>query len=331
MNISVFLISTPSQAFFLDKAGEVIEPKSVLIITTITKAKKESILKYLNKYNWSDIIHWKIPHPGKKSEYWKLALIQLRCLKFVALNKSKIDKIFIGSYANIFHKNLIGYFPENVKINLIYDGLQVLAVSENRQKDNGKFKSLPLLYRLLCYRNIKVQNLTYVTPFKFNIPSNDSIEVFQMDKNRGRVKYDQEKIYFIGQPLENIKAVTQEYYLETLDKFITQKESKKVFYIPHPRESESKIELISKMCEIFRPGKVFEEYYIEAEDRPRIVASFYSSVLLNLYAIDENINLISIHIPFSQLLNPRFKEILKPVYSFFDEISGNRFQIIFLS
>jgi len=329
MNISVFLISTTSQAFFLDQARK-IEPDSVLIITTSTKKKKDAILEYLSKYKWARVIFWKIPHSKKKLEYWKVGMIQLECLKFVLFNKSKIDRIFIGSYANIFHKNFISYFTNGTKINLIYDGLQVLAVSENRMNSRGEFKTLPFLYKLLFFKNTPVRSLNYLVPFNFKIPINDSIEVFQIDqKVAGR--YDQKLIYFIGQPLESIKAVSEDYYLRTLKKFVKGSIGKNVFYIPHPREKRAKIEAIANICEVFAPGKVFEEYFLETIDRPLNVASFYSSVLLNLYAIDKNVNLISISIPYDKLLHPRFENILKPIYRSFGEISEERFQIINLS
>lgn len=329
MGISVFIISTPSQAFFLDKAG-IIQQGSILITTTKEKINEVAILNYLGKYNWSNINHWQIPRSSKKSEYYKILLIQLTCLKFVILNKSRIDSIFIGSYANIYHKNLVSYFPEKTQLNLVYDGLQVLAVIDNRRNNLEKFKNLPLLHRLLFYRNSKIQRLNYVVPFYFKPPKTDSIDVFQISTCK-QSKYDEKRIFFIGQPLEEIKAISQDYYLTTLRKFIALYETKKVYYVPHPREKQSKVDKISDICEIYRPGKVFEEFYLEATEKPLYVVSFYSSVLLNLFAIDQKVNLISLQIPFEELKNPRFKKIIEPVYRFFNEISCKRFRLINLN
>lgn len=326
MSHSVFIISTASQAFFLDKAN-IIDPKSILITTTSDKNKSDKILDYLSEYDWFRIFHWQIPKSANKIEYWKIVMIQILTVLFKIRFRNKINEIYIGSYANLYHKNFASHFPNLKHYNLIYDGLQVLSLNDNRINSKKKFKELPVLYKILGYRNPDLKSLKYIVPFEFEVSEPDSIEVFNIEQNETST-YDYECIYFIGQPLEKIKAVSPEFYLDHLKKFISENPDKKVFYIPHPRELKDKLNQIAKFCNILNPNKVFEEYFLKLKKKPSTIVSFYSSVLVNILAIDKNVKIISIQIPESALVHPRFKKHLEPIYTVFKNISEERFQVI---
>ena len=117
---SIFLISTPSQALFLYHNHNVAE-NSILIITAAEKDIK-TIFETLEQLGWQRILVWHIPGGNDISSYYRIIRLRFK-IRRLKKNCINIEKVFLGSFNNIYHKAVAAEFEKRAQIFLLYDGL----------------------------------------------------------------------------------------------------------------------------------------------------------------------------------------------------------------
>lgn len=323
---SIFLISTPSQALVLYHNNSFVE-NSILIITAASAEGIKNILKVLEHICWHKVLVWYIPGGNDINSYYRI--IRLR-FKIWILRRAypNIENVFLGSFNNIYHKAVAAEFEKRVQIFLLYDGLQVITVSDYRLGNVRYTKKYPKFHQLLGYRTPNFKMVHYITPFPLNVKENDSITVKDIAhpdfKNK---KVLDKEIFFIGQPLVEVKFISKKDYLKFLKLIINEHPNSRVTYIPHPREASENLRDISEITQVQRCDMVFENFYKGLKAVPAKIISFYSSVLLNLYYFGAEIELISYEIPKGRILSDRYIQNIKPVYNFFRNIPASNFKL----
>lgn len=323
---SVFLISTASQALFLYHNRTVVE-NSILIITAASKKDINNIFKTLKPLGWQRTLVWHIPGGNNISSYWRIIKLRFKIWRLKE-TYTNIEKVFLGSFNNIYHKAVAAEFEKKAKIFLLYDGLQVITVSDYRLGNVRYTKKYPKFHELLGYKTPNFEMVHYVTPFPLNVKEDDSITVkdiaHQDYKNKEVLEND---IFFIGQPLVEVNFVSKQDYLKFLKLIINDYSHSHFTYIPHPRETNENLQEISAITRVQRYDVIFEEFYKNSEVVPGKIISFYSSVLLNLYYFGAETELISYEIPHGSILSARYIQNINPVYNFFRNIQGSNFKM----
>lgn len=322
---SVFLISTPSQAFFLSLTPELVND-SILILTVKDEEDALKILNYVGGLRWGKILRWFIPRNNSRVEYFKFLKLRFQIEKF-KYTHSNVKEIYFGSYVNQYHRSLLAELEKKGKLFLLYDGLQIISTVYTRT-DNSRREKYPKLMRLMGFRSPELRSLSYVTPISLRIPERDSLHLIKSAEGFHAKYYDPETIYFIGQPISGIGVLKKGFYLETLKKLKRLYKNKRLIYVPHPREKEGDLLLIKDIAEILKPETVFEQYFILSTRFPHRVISFYSSVLLNLLFLRAESEIVALKIPESEIKLKDFALRVEPIYKYFETIEAENFKVM---
>lgn len=324
MSKSLFLLSTPSQAFFLSHTPHLVKD-SFLVITIKKEEEAKKILHNIGHLNWKKIEIWYTVKKRNEPEALHLLKLRLRILWFKMRNR-KFEKVFIGSYVNIVHLSLLAEYEKNSKTFLLYDGLQMISTNLLRNKSKGKYvKKYPKPYEKLYFKKPTIHSLTYVSPLDLKVQGEDSLFLIKNTTvSEGKEKKDK-VIFFIGQPLSGIGLITEEFYLESLQKFKRRFPDYTIFYFPHPREEDHMLASIRDIFEVKVNNVVFEEYFLALPNPPGTVASFYSSVLTNLIFFKTGSKIISLEIPPEEI--NRYKSKIASVYKYFHAMENEDFKV----
>ena len=205
----------------------------------------------------------------------------------------------------------------------------MISAAHFRKNDLPLIQEHPSLMRLLGFKKPQLGTLNYVSPVSLNLPDNDSLYLIKSSKNLKRKTYDPNVVYFIGQPISNIAVgvVDLNFYLETLDNLVKHHANKEIIYVAHPRENDQMLESIGHIMKIKKMNTIFEKHFLMSDRIPGTIYSLYSSVLLNLIFLGAESKIISIRIPDSEMLGT-YKEKIKPVYNYFENISSQNFSLI---
>lgn len=323
---SVFLISTASQAFFLSLTPELVKG-SVLILTVKREKDSREILKYLKKLNWSEIYTWFIPLNDTKLEYLKFLSIKFKIYQLKKAHQN-FENIYFGSYLNQYHLSLLAEYEGKSNFFLLYDGLQIISIAHLRKDGNSHIQKHPPLMRLLGFKRPKIKSLGYVSPIKLDVFHNDTIQLIKGTGVKSEKEYDENLIFFIGQPLTNIGLLEEQFYINTLEKLNSHFKGKTMVYVSHPREGKHILEVISNFMLVTKNDTIFEEYYMYSKKFPYKVISFYSSVLLNLVYLKARSEIIAIKLPSSEIKIKSAKQKIEAVYTYFEGISEKNFRLL---
>ncbi|MGY5850476.1 hypothetical protein [Salegentibacter sp. F14] len=329
MSKSLFILSTPSQAFFLSLTANLVPKDSILVLTVKKKEKEGEMLRYLNHLNWGKILIWYIPCGNSNSEYLKVISFKVNLIKLKLKNRN-IQNVFFGSYLNIYHLSIVAEFEKGRNLCLLYDGLQIISVAKARNTGDFELINYPLLHRLLGFNKPKLESIKYITPVPlYEIGNNDSYVVIKRESELKKKKeIDDQLIYFIGQPLPNIGVISKEFYLEKINQLSKKFPNKSLVYIPHPREDSEIVKIIGDRFKIIKFNNIFEKEYIAAKIVPEKICSFYSSVLLNLLFLNSESEVIALNIPESEIKHKQLRGHINNIYKYFDDIELEKFSII---
>lgn len=323
---SLFVVSTPAQAFFLSLAPQLIEDKSVLILTVKKKKEEQDILKHLHSFSWQKIYIWYLPTSNSKQQYIKIISIRIK-LFWLKINLSDIEKIYFGSYTNTYHLSIAAEFKGSNKF-LLYDGMQMISVAELRSEGETKLEKYPLLHRILGYKLPHLNAINYISPIVLKeLAATDSLYLIKNSVKIEEKKYNENKCYFIGNNLPGIGIVSKEFYLNTLIRLKEEYANKEIIYIAHPREDDSILPIIGKIFPVLRLDEILEEHFLSSTEFPGRVFSFCSSVLVNLIFLDTKSKLIAITIPASKIEKENYIKPLLSLQSYFEQISNKNFSV----
>ncbi|UZH55519.1 hypothetical protein JRG66_01070 [Salinimicrobium tongyeongense] len=327
---SLFLLSTVPQAFFLGYSPHLVK-NATLIITVRTQTEAEKIRDEVGHLPWADINTWYLPHNNGLSAYLKIVSIRWKIIK-LKTKKSHYDKIYIGSYVNLIHLSVLGEYEDRSKLFLLYDGLQMVVNNfDRKQKEVESVMQFPHFFGLLRFKRPRILSLTFVTPLPLNVGPMDSIQYISSSISLDSKIAKKNVIHFLGQPLPAFDIVSTNFYLESLEKIKKLYRGSKIIYFPHPREEESILQDIAIIFEVRKQNRVYEDYYMNLEEVPGKIISFYSSVLVNLFYFNSKSELISIYIPQKEIYNHKNKEHLAKIYNYFENISKEDFTLLKLS
>ena len=224
------------------------------------------------------------------SDVLKLLFYRIRFL-FTA----NIDYVFIGNYESRFFKLILRQFQRE-KIVLLDDGTQTISIQ--KQFSDNNFYDIFSMYDLKPY---KEQN---IYPNSFN-----------MVKNTVNTKITDNYILFFGTKLYEEGIINKEHYINLMNKISQYFKDKKILYVTHRGEEESKLEQIGLLQNITvtsfdYPVELFGFYN---NNLPEYTASFYSAALYSMYKIYE-VKALSFYFNFK---NFKLESNINNVYNYY--------------
>lgn len=326
--MKLFILSTPSQAFFLSKTSNIIDENSVLLITKNKEEVDKKIIAQLHEFTWANILVWDVIGIENPASYYKIFLFRIK-IALLKRKYSKIKELYIGSYDNLFHLGLAAAFENKARLYLLYDGLQMVTVAGKRLKNIQKsLRPYSKIFNWAGFKLPSLKSISYTSPLNFKIPEFDHIIKIKGCSNK-TVLLEEKQIYFAGQPLVDMGVLTIETYIKKLRLFKVQFYDYDIIYIPHPKESNVVKNEISKIFKIGYFNTIFEEEYLKAIYFAKIIASFYSSVLINLlYLAGENLDILAIQLNDSEILIPSNRKTISSIYDYFHSNETTNFKVV---
>lgn len=325
--MNLFVISTPSQAFFLSKTPQYIDKSSILLITKNKVGDKEKILYYLQKYPWRKIITLDVIGIDKIEKYYKIFFFSIYVKFLFGIKFRNIKNCFIGSYHNLFHLGLAGMLEKKARIYLLYDGLQMLTVANARIENSSHVRLQTKIFNLAGLRSPVLDSITFISPVNFKISCRDKMVLIKPEPyNYPKLK--ENSIYFVGQPLVDGGIVSFEVYMSRLIQLKDKFKDSKIIYVPHPGESREMLRKIELHLETQKFDLIFEQIYISSNFFPGTVISFYSSVLINFCYLKAETELYYIEILPSEILKTKVVTNISRIYSFFKEVKNEKFKML---
>ncbi len=326
--MKLFVISTPAQAFFLSKSKNLIDENSVLLITLTRRSLLKNMLAYLEKFPWKEIIVNDLVGFEKRKGYYKVFLFQTKMRFWLKRKFKQIDRLYIGSYDNQFHLGLAGLLENKAEIYLLYDGLQMTRVCEDRKASVPKsIKGFSKLFRWANFKVPKLRTITFISPFHLNVPAFDKlikIEFSHLPKPR----LIENMVYFAGQPFIDEGTLSEGSYLSKLHYVQSFFGDKKIVYVPHPKESAHSVGLVREHFEIVRFDNILEEVFLNSKEFPKTVASFNSSILINLTYLSEEVELFAVEIHAKELTRPAYIKSFPMAYAYFRSMAPDRLKVL---
>ena len=158
MKYNLYILSTPSQAFFLSKMPELIR-NGVLVLTVTNKDFANRILKYLDNYSWKTIHIIIVPSNDNKNNRSRLIFFRV-WLWYFKLKYSGFEAVHFGSYSNLFQLSILSEYENLAESYLLYDGTQILAVAKNRMDLNHKIRRFPKSFIFLNFKLLHSEGLS---------------------------------------------------------------------------------------------------------------------------------------------------------------------------
>lgn len=325
MGKNLFIISTPSQAFFLRQSPEFIE-NAVLVLTVPDAVQEKKILYYLREFDWQSVYILKRTRAGFSSYSY---ILYFRIWLFLFKKKYPFfKKIFIGSYNNHHHTAIVGEYEDKAQIYLLSDGMQMIAVSTLRKSGENSVREFPSFFRLLKFRHPGIVHLNFISPMEIEVGEWDRVYLLDKRNNNLTPKLRKDLIYFAGQPLSEMGILSTEFYLSSLRELQSLYAEKKIIYLPHPTERSENLSEIGEMMEIKVLPHIFEEEYLSSKEFPATVVSFYSSVLINLCFMQAEVDLIAVSIPDEEIIPRDLVPKIKIIYNFLENLDVGNLKII---
>lgn len=249
-------------------------------------------------------------------------------LKFGILFKmmpDSYDTVFISNYTHYIQHQIVKHVKYH-NIILLHDGVLTLHINELRKSGkvfDGRSTSKHLMK---LFPPPRIEKLTFYTPFSFKTHNEDAVVPFSyggvLKKRHGR------EAHFIGSPLVQNKMIDQDYF----DRLIGLLSAKfdNLIYIAHPKELDHTLAKIRNYVEVIRFDKNYEEQLAESDELPHTIVSFFSSVLLNLFSVYEDVSFVSILLPVEQYQTAQMgkdEQIVK-LYKYIASISSPNFQVV---
>jgi hypothetical protein len=136
-------------------------------------------------------------------------------------------------------------------------------------------------------------------------------------------------VFFLGQSLIEDKWIEKKVYFEYLKKVRSSFAGKDLFYIPHPRESCETVSYIENSIgfKIRRIDLPIEYHIALNDDKPKVLASFFCSALVNCLIIYEHLlKSKAFYIdPRHILIN---SDLVRDIYQYFSSKVNQNFEIV---
>lgn len=232
-------------------------------------------------------------------------------------NNIHFDKIFIGDYRDGLSAHISNIINSN-SLYILDDGL---ATVTNKNNNINFYLSIKYIFKLLVSKFRYSKNIT--KDYKnFTIFSNfikDSIgHNFNHIKNEKICKINKDEIYIIGSPVVEDGIIEKDEYLKLITRIVNKFIEKKIVYVEHRREEREKLVDLDnyKYLDIKNFGIPIEVYFLENGIKPINIASLYSTALITLSLIFDDLECFYIELPFDKI--KKNKKEIKIVYKILD-------------
>jgi len=367
--MNAFLIASPLQLLNAIEAKHFFKftNNHLIIILGLGYAKEIEVYeRIISKEDWDTVNYVKICIDIYKSQsrllggrlsrkienYWNTyrRYLNRRKLDKIAKSLSAVDNIILGNYleygelyfrhfANtLAHKNLY----------LVDDGTDVLQINEERKKKiSTTFLSEQNIHNLSLWKRMKrnvreafvewdnkeADKLIFFTAYDIEVRGGDQVVRNEYSHLRKQIAHlvHSDDVLFLGQSLIEDKWIKKEIYFDYLKKVRSYFAEKELFYIPHPRESCETVKYIEDSIgfKIKRADLPIEYYIALKGDKPKVLASFFCSALVNCLIIyEQHFKIKAFYIdPRHILINP---DLIRDIYQYFSSKVNQNFEIVML-
>jgi len=285
--MNLFIVAGPLHIINAIEAIEYFSSKNniLLILYTGNSHQLSQMKRLLHFYKWDRIIYF--PLPMKKID--KIFFVKRVNSILKKIEIKSISNIFVGEYRSDHVNHIVNIFNYK-KVYLLDDGLAQLYYHKEINNIPYRVKLRQLFYRFISYR-LKPIDYTFFTIY--NIPNVKIIKNrYTFFKRYISSKKVENIVYFIGQPLVELKIINQKEYIELLSKIRDRYRGVEFIYILHRREKKENIEKASldlnfKYQEFDNP---IEIEMLQRDTIPKYFATFYSSAIVTLPSFIEKSN-----------------------------------------
>lgn len=271
-------------------------------------------------------------------------LVKRRRIDRLCKSLGPVENLLLGNYLNDYdlHMRHVANKIRFDKLYLLDVGTDTLRISSQRVRDNSnlslhamngghnpfdraasngmsiaqRIKS-QLRRSLIDWNDAGVSSLTYFTSYDLETSGNDHIVRNDYSYLRSLIRNAQcsDEILFIGQPVVDQEYLTLDTYLDHMRRVKAYFLGKQLFYVPHPREAEKYVEMVSEQI-----GIAIKRFDVSIENaitfgakRPGGIAAFFSSAIVNFSAMfGDTIEITSFYLPEQHLLKD--KAIVENIY-----------------
>ncbi len=282
---SVFLIESPLQLFNAIEAKNFFKLKKCKLIVVYSQNVYNNLQidQLLNFYLEWDSVHKITPASRKR---FKVLTVKKIINELSLIAKEKFHYVFIGDYRPEFMLHFCNISKYN-KLVILDDGTATIDIMKDYLCLKKKNKIKPLLKSILLGFNLKDKK----DLFFFSIYKNSLLEN-QIIKNNytyfksviDGFKFNKNSVIFLGSKIVELNVISQEKYLMYLSNLKNKFGEKKITYIPHRHESDTKLKVINQTLNIniVRSDSIIEFYLVNNKELPYAVTGFFCSALLNL-------------------------------------------------
>lgn len=352
---NIFLIKTPLQLLNAVEAKHKFNLKSddcALIIMGDRKSQPQ-ILSLANAMDeWGKVIilntvnlFYGDPFESKgctesdnqpTSAFLSKSFFNVRRLNRISKYLGSVENIFIGYARYVYMRHFVNTTPHK-KTFLLDDGNATIKLAKERREGlgspvyHGFLKKLKIFFKryLQGVKDGSRDSLCFFTVYDVIPGKNDEViknDFEYIKSNLGALETTND-VYFLGSPLCEAGIMSQESYLNHIQRVKDFYKNKILIYIAHRRESS---ESLNKIKQDLNINVVLYDYPIEYQlamigPRPAILASFISSALLNCsYIFGEGLDVVAFKMDLEG--NPR-KDEIESVYDSYVASENMNFHI----
>ena len=304
---AIFIIESPLQLLNAIEAYYHFQLTDAILVIIYNENNKNTL--QINKLAKSNKIWRKIikifPQKYKYLKFRTTKNITKTILKKKKYFKS-LDYLFLGDSRPDFMKHLGNTITANALV-LLDDGTATIELMNSychKKQDNLKLFIKHITKKYLL--NLKIETLNNIKFFTvYNNPFlKESIitNTYSHLKNTQLVqkKVNPNIVYFLGSNIVESNSISFDAYLYYLQKVESYFKNKNIYYLPHRRESEKKLALLTERLNftITKPDTIIEFYLINnVSVLPGTITGFLCSALINLkYIFEDQISILSFFI-----------------------------------
>ncbi|HFU75314.1 MAG TPA: hypothetical protein ENK91_09050 [Bacteroidetes bacterium] len=311
---NLFIVSSPLQVMNAIEAVEHFKTQNniLLILSTENTNQLTQMNQLLTFIDWFRVEYISpLTYKGINRFFFpRLISHQLKDIK-----NYKIDKLFVGDYRSEHLNHIVNYF-QHKDVYLLDDGLNQLSYHKYILTPSYKLRIRRFIYKAFFYKLSKVK-YTMFTMFTIKNEKviNNNHSFFKKYIN---TKIIEDKVYFIGQPLVDLKIMSEENFKKELLKVILFYSKKRFIYILHRKEDGERIKKISNEFnfEYKKFNNVIEIEMLNSKKIPSDFATFFSTAIITLPSFIKDAKYITFK---SQYFNNNVVDTIEDIYKEFEE------------
>lgn len=319
---NLFVVESPLQLLNAIEAKHFFHDTSSILVVRYTKNGygNRQINNLLELTKWDKVLGFKY---SGKADFLK-SLFVIKKLR----SNNNFTNIFLGDYRNHWMKLFIANLTYD-NVYLLDDGAGTLFLQKSLSPDiisRGKQASIikKLLLNSLSLKDyLKGDDILHLFTM-FDLTSHQGQKViknrfdFLKSLIKDGIAWEEDKIFFLGSNLSEMKIVSQEFYVKFIGIIREHYKNMEMVYIPHRGEDVSKLRDIKdkyKIC-IKKFDHIIEVAFVLENIKPLHIASFYSVALYTLRQIYPDTRIDAILLPDAEL-DFQYRQNIKTVYGYY--------------